>query len=126
MQPHNLTAAPSNSGNVVDVPPAPIQTVELSRPIMSHKGHLNKLELKEPTAGTFVRNGQPFKVRVKNGDFEIDYEDKATMGFLVECTGLDEVTLSALGARDYMKARTTLAQLVLGIAGESPTQPSAE
>lgn len=120
MQPQNLTAAPN------EMAPPPIQNVELSRPIMSHKGQIKTLELKEPTAGTFVRHGQPFKVRVKNGDFELDFEDKSTMGFLVECTGLDEPTLSALGARDYMKARTALAQLVLGIAGETPIQPSAE
>ena len=101
-------------------------TVKLVKSITTHKGELSEIVLREPTAGAFVKFGQPFKVRVKGDDFELDFEDKATMGFLAECSGIDEILLRDLSARDYMKCRTALAHLVLGIAGESPTAPSAE
>lgn len=101
------------------------KTVSLIKPIVTHKGEVSELTLREPTAGAFVKHGQPFKVRVKDGDFELDFFDKPTMGFLAECSGHDELVLSALSARDYMKARTALAHLVLGIVGENPIQPSA-
>jgi hypothetical protein len=102
------------------------KTVTLRKPIDTHNGKTSTLEIKEVTARSFVQHGQAFKVRVKDGDFELDFDDKATMGFLADATGVDTILLQALDARDYIACRTALAHVVLGIAGEDPTEPSAD
>ncbi len=102
------------------------KSVTLRKTIETHKGKLSTLEIGEVTARSFVQHGQPFKVRMHAGDFELDFDDKATMGFLADATGHDNIVLQALDARDYMACRTALAHLILGIAGESPIQPSVD
>ena len=99
-----------------------MSSIKLSKRIETHKGPVSELEIGEVTARSFVQHGQPFKIRTKDGEFEIDFEDKATMGFLADATGHDALVLSALTAPDYMKARVALAHSILGIAGESPTK----
>ena len=99
-------------------------TVQLKHPIKSHKGDVSSIDIREPTAGSFVRHGEPCKVRMNGEQFELDFNDKATMGFLADCTDHDEIVLSSLKASDYMALRNALARLILGLAGADFTKPS--
>jgi hypothetical protein len=98
-------------------------TITLTKSLVSHSGNINTLSFKEPTAREFVNLGEPFKVRVlPDGTTDIDYNNKVTIGFLSMMTGLDEITLEGLSARDFSSARQTMLSVILGIAGSDPTE----
>jgi hypothetical protein len=101
-----------------------MSTIKLNNPITTHKGPLTEVTLTEPKARAFVTHGEPFKIKSDGGDkFEVDYMNGPMMGFLVEMTGLDEIVLGGMNARDYMALRVAAFNMIVGIAGSSPTSP---
>lgn len=102
-----------------------MSAVSLSKTLKTHKGDVRSIELKEPTARSFVNRGEPFKVRVADGKVSFDYDNRAMIGFLSDMTGHDEIILETLPARDYVDLRNAATSLIMGIVGEeNPTQPS--
>jgi len=100
------------------------RTVQLTKPIITHQGELAALELKEPTARCFFEFNEPFKIRMHEGRVDFDYDNKAMLGFLAEMSGVDMILLQSLIAKDYLNARTTATDMILGVAGsENPTSP---
>lgn len=107
-------------------------TVTLSKPIKTHDGELSTLMLREPTARCFLEYGEPFKTKVGTDasgkdtlDFEYDY--KVFGKFLVDMLGgkIDDLLLGTIRAVDFYILRNKATQLILGIAGANPTEPSA-
>ncbi len=96
---------------------------KLSKPLRTHKGEVSTLTLKEPTARSFVTRGEPFKVKINaEGNAEFDFNSKATMGFLSDMTGIDELLLESLSAQDFWRARQEMAAIMFGSVGrENPT-----
>ncbi|MCW2284907.1 phage tail assembly protein [Rhodoblastus acidophilus] len=115
---------PNNPNNSTVIPaPLPVATVNLSRPLMTHKGQVTSLELREPLAGSFFDHAEPFKIRVKDGRVDFDYDNAAMMRFLADMCGHDVTVLRGLAARDYMTVRTAVTDIILGLTGteENPT-----
>ena len=94
-------------------------TFKLSRPLQTHKGSLDTLTLKEPTAGTFIRaKADPYKVRFYDEKAEYTFDSAATLAFLVDMTGHDNITLEALSAADFMGLRWKMVEVIaLGLGG---------
>ena len=98
---------------------------ELSKPLRTHKGDIPTLTLKEPTARSFVNFGNPFTVRMTGDNAEFVFDDKATMGFLADATGHDQITLEAISGGDYWRLRQALANVMFaGVGGKNPTEQS--
>jgi hypothetical protein len=99
-------------------------TVPLTTPIATHKGSINKIELSEPLARSFLNHDEPFKVSYKDGAFDFEFKgcQKAMMGFLTDMSGLDQITLEGLTASDYAGLRVRAVDLIMGLVGsENPT-----
>ncbi|WP_424362975.1 phage tail assembly protein [Methylocystis parvus] len=94
-----------------------VSTIKLAKPIQTHKGAVDTLELKEPTARLYVAHGSPFEITTKDNQVSFVYNDKATMAFAAEMTGHDEIILGALAARDWLKLRTKITDVILGVLG---------
>ncbi len=98
-------------------------TVKLSKSLQTHKGEINELELNEPTARAFFDYAEPFKMKIKDGRVEFEYNNVSTLNFMAQMSGVDMLILKDLPAKDYMAARVAVTDLILGVAGESPTAP---
>jgi hypothetical protein len=100
------------------------RTVQLNKPLTTHAGQTVALELKEPTARSFFEYNEPFKILMKDGRVDFDYDNKAMLGFLADMSGVDQIILKDLAAKDYLAARTVATDLILGVAGdENPIEP---
>ena len=67
------------------------KTVTLSKALVTHKGEMKELTLKEPSARCFVQHGEPFTIRFVDGKLEIDYSksNDSMMKFLADMSGVD-------------------------------------
>src|SRR5437879_3600556 len=111
------------------------ETFKLSRPIKTHNGETDTLTLREPTAGAFVDNGEPFKVVTKTNaegepsGIDIVYDNnRALLRFIVDMVveKVDEIILKSLSAADFMRLRGLATNIILvGIGPKDPTVPSA-
>ncbi|MGY3589017.1 hypothetical protein ACVIGB_002028 [Bradyrhizobium sp. USDA 4341] len=106
------------------------QTFPLSKPLTTHDGKLTSLTLREPTAGAFIDNGEPFKANVRrdaNGQpegLDFDYDNKVMIKWLVDMTveKVDDIVLKSLSARDYRKFRDLATDIILlGVQDRDPT-----
>lgn len=105
------------------------ETFELSQPITTHNGPVQTLTLKEPTARLFTRHGEPFSTKViwgddgKVADVEFVFKDnKKVLQFLADMTGVDDVLLESMPARDFLQVRQLVAKMItLGVGGKDPT-----
>ena len=95
-------------------------TVPLSKPIITHAGETTEIVLNEPTAGTFIKHGEPFNVRSRNGVVEFDFDNAVVSKFLSEMSGIDPILLSAVRAKDFFALRQALVSLVAGVTGDAP------
>jgi hypothetical protein len=103
------------------------QTVKLSRPLKTHDGEVSEIKLKEPTARSFFRHGEPFKVKVLTDDkgeslVDFDFNNSVYALFLADMTGLDEIVLSGLRAVDYVGLRARASHMIMGVAGTNFTE----
>lgn len=98
-------------------------TIKLSEPLMTHKGEVSELELKEPKGRSFVAHGEPFTQHIKDGSFSTEYHNESMMRFLADMCGVDSVLLGNMNATDYRNARDAATWLIIGIAGDYPSQP---
>jgi hypothetical protein len=100
-------------------------TVTLKTPINTHAGETTSIVLNEPKAKSFFENGEPFKMRViAEGDtdrVEFDYNHKILGLFLQDMSGIDTVLLGTVAASDYFLLRNAATNLIIGIAGSSPS-----
>jgi hypothetical protein len=99
---------------------------KLSRPLRTHKGDVTEITLKEPTAGTFIRaKRDPYKIRIIDGKPDCDFDPVASMAFLCEMTGLDEIVLGALPAIDFVGLRWMMFHSIANTLGAdtNPSQP---
>jgi hypothetical protein len=100
------------------------RTVTLTKTLETHGGKITALELKEPTARSFFEYNEPFKILMKDGRVDFDYDNKAMLGFVADMSGVDLLILKDLAAKDYLSARTVATDLILGVAGdENPIEP---
>ena len=100
-------------------------TVELSQSILTHKGETKTIELKEPTAKSFIDHGEPFKVSVRDGAVNVDFNNKPMAAFLADMTGIDPVLLSGLMARDFLTLRSKAVDLIMGLTGSDDPVPTS-
>jgi hypothetical protein len=100
--------------------------LKLAKPLVTHKGEISVLKFREPTARSFVKRGEPFKIRLNaEGAAEFDFDSKNTLGFISDMTGIDELILEGLSAQDFWRARQQVAAIMFaGVGGENPTTPS--
>jgi len=97
--------------------------VPLSKPLLTHKGNVNELELNEPSAGSFFDHGEPFKMKVTGKTLDdLEYNNKAMLGFLADMSGIDQLLLKSLTGGDYILARNSAVLLIMGVVGENPTE----
>ena len=99
--------------------------VKLTTPINTHNGEVSEITLKEPRARSFFTHGEGFKMRVvSEGDkdrIEIDYNHSVFAKFLSDMSGIDEGLLGNITASDYFTLRNAATNLIIGVAGSSPT-----
>jgi hypothetical protein len=95
--------------------------VALQNELITHKGPVKELELKEPRARAFAKHGEPFKVKTVGEFVEIDYNNDAMLNFLADMSGIDTLLLGDLTSPDYRLARDQATLLIMGIAGDRPT-----
>jgi hypothetical protein len=98
--------------------------LNLSKPLITHKGEVTQLEFKEPTAGAYVNYGDPFKIPASGLPADITYNDKAVIGFLSEMTGIDQIILRGLPAGDYMTARIKMVDVIIKSVGGGTENPT--
>jgi hypothetical protein len=100
-------------------------TVTLKTPINTHAGETTSIVLKEPKAKSFFEHGEPFKMRLITKDdvsrVEFDYNHKIVGLFLQDMSGIDTVLLGTVAANDYMSLCNAATNLIMGIAGSTPT-----
>lgn len=96
------------------------RTVLLSKPLLTHQGEITKLELRDLTARDMVEmRVSPTSVavhtegvgnsRVTNQKFDVRYD--IAMGYLTRLSGVDEIILGALPARDFDACVVALQEL---------------
>jgi hypothetical protein len=96
--------------------------VKLSKPLVTHKGEVSEIELKEPTCASFVKHADPFKITWDEaGRASYDFNSKACVGFLTDMTGYDEIILGKIAAKDFMTLRYAMVGVIMGTAGANPT-----
>ena len=95
-------------------------SVKLSAPLLTHKGQIDTIDLKEPTAKSFIEHGEPFRVTISDGMYNVEFFNKPMAGFLYDMTGIDVLLLSALPAKDYIILRKRAANMILDVAGDDP------
>ncbi|MEH2476192.1 hypothetical protein V1281_002638 [Nitrobacteraceae bacterium AZCC 2161] len=100
-------------------------TVVLASSIKTHDGEVSSIVLKEPKARSFFDHGEPFKMRViSHGDtdrVEFDYDHKVLAKFLRDMTGIDELILGTVAAKDFFSLRNAATNLIMGVVGPDPT-----
>lgn len=103
---------------------ADMNTVTLSRSLRTHKGDVNEITLKEPTAATFLRaKADPYRLRFYDDKVEYIFEPVPCMSFLCDMTGFDQIILEALPARDFNELRYAMVRIIRDGLGDvaSPT-----
>ena len=86
---------------------------KLSRPLKTHKGDVTEITLKEPTAATFLHaKADPFKIRYIEGKSDYTFDSAASMAFLCEMTGFDQIVLEALPACDFFGLRYAMVNVI--------------
>ncbi|OYX79421.1 MAG: hypothetical protein B7Y77_01880 [Bradyrhizobium sp. 35-63-5] len=105
---------------------------KLSKALQTHSGEVSELTLKEPTARLFVAHGEPFKIRVitnadESQNVEYDFDNAKMVKFLAGMVEpkVDDLIIGGLRASDYLSLRMRAAEVIIGITGTDPTQPSA-
>lgn len=98
-------------------------TVKLSEPLMTHKGEVRELDLKEPKGRSFVAHGEPFSVHPKGESVNVEYNNESMMKFLADMCGIDSVILGNMTASDYRAARDAATLIIMGLVGDRPSQP---
>lgn len=104
------------------------KTIKLTSPIKSHRGDLSEITLNPVKVSSFIRHGDPVELVTKDGNVVATFPNqKATLGFLADSTGLDELTLECLSSTDYLVIRMELAYMLYGFTGatKSPLDQSA-
>jgi hypothetical protein len=112
------------------------ETFALSRPTKTHNGELEKLTLREPTAGAFIEYGEPFTLKARKGQdgepdsFEFVFDNnKALLRFLADMIvekGVDDILLKSISASDFRLLRIIAANIILvGVQDKNFTAPSA-
>lgn len=81
-------------------------TYQLSRPIVTHTGTIAELPLKYPTAKSYIDYGMPY-TQVTEGEadntrIEFKFNPKIMFKFISDMSGLDDITLSGIDARDVV------------------------
>jgi hypothetical protein len=107
-------------------------TFSLSKPFKTHDGELTTLTLRAPTARSFIKHNEPFKIRWiadASGDRtpEVEYSNSSMVHFLADMIveKVDDLMLGNLSAFDYMRLRGVATDIILGVAGtDNPTVPS--
>jgi hypothetical protein len=101
------------------------RTISLSAPLKTHDGDKMEITVNEPRAKSFFDHGEPFKTRVVTDGhkdrIEIDYNNSILRKFLQDMTGIDDLVLGGLRARDFYALRNAATDLIFGVAGENPT-----
>ena len=98
---------------------------EFSKPLRTHKGDITTITLREPTARSFVNFGNPFTVKMDGDNAWFVFDNKATMGFLTDVTGLDSIVLESMSGGDFWRLRQALANnMFAGVGGKNPTEQS--
>ena len=110
----NATATAAKDENVAPMKPDTV-TVKLSRVLTTHKGDINALELKEPSADPVLRHGLPWKSIVFNdpdteigSKFEIEFIPGKMAYYIEAMSGLDRETLKEVSARDMSQLFTAV------------------
>ena len=109
-------------------------TIKLRRPLKTHSGEVSEITLNEPSARAFIRYGEPFKTRwvadpteadPENRRLEVDYNNGVMVKFLADMIEpkVDDLILEKLTAVDYQIVRSCAFDVIVGVAGERPTQP---
>ena len=102
-----------------------VNVFKLSRPLRTHKGDLSELTLKEPTARSFIRaKRDPYTVKFEDDKATYTFDSAATLAFLVDMTGHDEITLEALPAADFMALRWEMVKVIAMGLGGADKNPS--
>jgi hypothetical protein len=100
-------------------------TFKLFEAIATHDGSVSELTIKAPKARTFVKHGEPFKLKPDGERLAFEFNDKSLMAFAAEMTGVDEILLGGLASSDYLRLRQEIANTILGIVPDKdPTEPS--
>ena len=101
------------------------QIVTLSEPLKTHDGDVTAITVNEPRAKSYFDHGEPFKTRVvtdgETDRVEIDYNNVVLKKFLSDMTGVDDLILGKLRARDFFALRNAATNLIFGDAGSNPT-----
>ena len=101
-------------------------TVNLSTPLLTHKGHVDTIDLKAPKVRSFVKHGEPFKLHIKKGVLEdITFNNETMAHFISDMSGIDFILIEEMSATDYSAVRNAAVDLILGLAGDSPLPTSA-
>ena len=104
-------------------------TFNLSKPLKTHSGDVSVFTLSEPTARSFIKWGEAFKLRWTTDakdqrQLDIEYNNAVMANFLTDMIDpkIDDIILGALSAGDYMRLRTVATDIILGVAGnENPS-----
>ena len=96
-------------------------TFKLTDPLDTHKGLIHSLELKAPTARSFINYGSPY-VFVKG---EVVPEWKAVFGFLSDMTGIEVGILGDIAAVDVLPLFNALSGLLVARPPNGSTQSTA-
>ena len=79
------------------------QAFKLSRPLKTHKGNVEEINLREPTAAQVFRFGFPFKFLTHpDNSTETVISGEVMQKYLVELSGLDAGTLGEIDPADLM------------------------
>ena len=89
----------------------------LSKPISTHDGEVSKLELKLPTARSFIKAGVPYSTVSERADDgtvrdEFRFNTKAMFSFLTDMTGYDDIVLASIPAVDVMPLFYTMVAML--------------
>lgn len=101
-------------------------TVQLSKPLHTHKGDIASITLKEPTARQFFQHGEAFKVRIINvddGTQRVQFDDNMQIlqKWLIDLVeGVNAIELEDLAPVDLYSLRNALHDMVLGTVGDRP------
>ena len=103
------------------------QIVTLSEPLKTHDGDVTTITVNEPRAKSFFDHGEPFKTRViavegQPDQIEFEYNTAILRKFLMDMTGIDDLILGKVTARDFFALRNATTNLIMGVAGQNPTK----
>ena len=95
----------------------------LTSTITTHAGKTSVITLNEPKARSFVKHGEPFKLTISpDGTVVQTFDSANSIKFLSDMSGLDELVLEDLSAKDFMALRVAMSNIILSGAGENPTE----